>query len=410
MGRFPNCILLTRVGNFYESYFEQAPELAGLLGIKLAKRWWGGREVFMAGFPVHQMEKYLKVLLQDHGRLVAICEEFKSFDSKAALLRRGRSSSKDAEDEEALKPGGLLNEAPAFERKVTRIVSPGTLIDEKFLDQYASNFIVSATAETPSSAHSSHERRYGLAWLDIGTASFHTMTCSDAQSLRDQIARISPKEAVLQPGVFGAQVEVGDRERDFGVQQPVERWQHPVWEALPEGDCMISFADVETPGSGAGEDAQPVPEPSTVEEQATAQLTRYVELRLLELSSQSGDASGKSGFLPVSPERMLEKETMQIDAHTLAALEVRSTARENSARGSLVSAARRTVTRGGARLLEEWLSEFGRGHCIGTTHRADLPFLLQHAQAPRCRSSRTVKRSCASSRTTATSATTCACC
>jgi len=158
MRAFPQCLLLTRVGGFYESYFEQAPELASALGIKLAARKWAGQTIPMSGFPIHQLDKYLKVLVQDRGLLVAICEEFRS-----------------------------APDAP-FERRVTRVVSRGTLIDERFLDPFHNNFILAAS-RTPQG--------YGIAWLDVSTADFQTAVCADDKALRDQIVRIAPREVVL---------------------------------------------------------------------------------------------------------------------------------------------------------------------------------------------------------------------
>ncbi|KDN52529.1 hypothetical protein K437DRAFT_186491 [Tilletiaria anomala UBC 951] len=332
LARFPGCILLTRVGNFYESYFEQAPDVAQMLGIKLARRWWGGREVAMAGFPVHQMEKYLKVLVQDYGKLVAICDEFKEFHASGA--------------ESGANNDDTLNESASFHRKVTRVVSPGTLIDEKFLDQFTSNFIVSVVSADDNAVGTP---KFGLAWLDIGTANFHSMPCSDGQSLRDQIARIAPKEAILQPGVFNAAPS-----EDDGRHGDADRYSHPLWEALPEGSCMVTYASDQASSPTACMD-NPFPELklSTSESKAIQQLTRYIETRLIELQQSPSNASG---VFPLTPERMLERECMQIDAHTLSALEVRSSMREGGVRGSLISAARRTVTRGGTRLLEEWLT------------------------------------------------------
>jgi DNA mismatch repair ATPase MutS len=261
---------------------------------------------------------------------------------------------------------------------VTRVVSPGTLIDEKFIDQFASNFIISISAESASAGSKGKEKRsYGLAWLDIGTADFHSMFCSDAQSLRDQVARISPKEAILQPGVFG-QLASDEQEQQVTTSgASIDRWHHPLWEALPEGGCMVTFApegeEHAAPASPFTEGDSTGPILTSAEEQAVAQLTRYIELRLLELTSQDTASPVKSGFFPLTPKRMIEQECMQIDAHTIAALEIRNANREGGVRGSLISAARRTMTRGGARLLEEWLSE-----CTIDVDRCEVPILIAH--------------------------------
>ncbi|MCO5553704.1 hypothetical protein L7F22_007230 [Adiantum nelumboides] len=225
LARFPGCILLTRVGGFYESYFEQAPVLANLTGIKLAKRTFGGRTVPMAGFPIIQLEKYLKVLVQDHGKLVAICDEFKAITTPA-----NKRISKKEEDGDV-----RLNEAPqvTITRRVSRVVSRGTLIDEKFLDPFSSNWVLSVTADAAGS--------------------------------------------------------------------------------MPE------------------------------------------DLNVLAFHQQEGEEGGHPPLLHRHLGRRRETETMHIDAHTLLALEVRASA-TGSTSGSLLSTVRRTITKGGSRLLSEWLT------------------------------------------------------
>ncbi len=70
-------IILLRAQAYYtQSYFDQATEMARLLNIKLTTRKWGGKRVFMCGFPLMHLDKYLKVLVQQNKRFVALCEEF----------------------------------------------------------------------------------------------------------------------------------------------------------------------------------------------------------------------------------------------------------------------------------------------------------------------------------------------
>lgn len=314
MRAFPGCILLTRVGGFYEvcggvllalltaeAYFEQAPLLATAIGIKLAARRWVGSSVPMAGFPIHQLDKYLKVLVKDKGFLVAISEEFK----------KDKVASNDN----------------AFERRVTRVVSPGTLIDERFLDPFSNNFILSI-------ARCGDE--YGLAWLDVSTADFTTTTCPDDRALRDEVARIHPREVVLVHDAFDAPPAASD---------VMERPRHLLWEAIDTVRPTVSR--VAAGGAEeAGDDALAQGD-SPGERAAIAMLTAYLRTRLLEHMPDM-HVDGRSVPRP--------DEAMHLDAHALAALEVRETEREGSARGSLASVVRRTVTHGGTRLLQQWLT------------------------------------------------------
>ena len=83
-----------------QSYFDQAAEVATLLNIKLTKKSWDGQRILMAGFPIMHLHKYLKVLVQDHSRLVALCEEFPKDPAVGAKA--------------------------GFDRRVVRIVTPGS--------------------------------------------------------------------------------------------------------------------------------------------------------------------------------------------------------------------------------------------------------------------------------------------
>ena len=106
--------------HFIQLYFEQAEEFAPLLGMKLATKKTSAGPVPMAGFPFFQLDRYLKMLVQDLNKYVAISEEF----------------APPAEDK-AKSSNGLM-----FDRRVARIITPGTLIDEKFIDPSENNFLL----------------------------------------------------------------------------------------------------------------------------------------------------------------------------------------------------------------------------------------------------------------------------
>nr|WJN24909.1 meiotic recombination protein [Pseudozyma pruni] len=314
MARFPNTILLTRVGNFYESYFSpQAPLLASTLGIKLTTRRWGGQDVPMAGFPVFQLEKYLKILVLDKGLLVAISDEFRPPE------------------------GGEIT------RRVTRVVSKGTLIDEKFLDPFVNNFIVGVSEEGG---------RWGVSWLDVGTGDFGTSVREDGRGVRDEIARMGAREVVVDTERIdtGLVVDggVGDTEREGDGRVELD-----MREMVPDPSVYIS--PFHPPATTRSSPVPPLPpsDPSVtlpsptldpVEQRSVHLLLTYLRTRLLDNSP-----------LPIHPHHQPLESVMQIDAHTLSSLEIRSTGTDGSTRGSLFSVLRRTVTRGGTRLLQQYL-------------------------------------------------------
>ncbi|PWN37729.1 uncharacterized protein FA14DRAFT_163464 [Meira miltonrushii] len=331
MAKFPSCILLTRVGGFYESYFDQAPILASLVNIKLATRTWGGRTVPMAGFPIVQLEKYLKMLVIDHRKLIAICDEFKEITSSITVT----------------------HDKIVIKRRVTRVVSPGTLIDETFLDPLSSNWIVSV-------AKGKHANQFGLAWLDVSTADFGTTICHDEQSMRDELARLNPIEIVLQPNVFTHNNQNGDRDSsdpsDFVIKDG------PLWEALDPAKVYISFTSLE---QQLEENSEMLKDGDETENLAVQILTAHLRTRLLDFSMDNvEDWTGLPEAAGVNRRR--RDDVMTIDASTLSALEISTTQRRDevalnafsqlSTKGSLLSHIRRTVTKGGARLLAQWLT------------------------------------------------------
>ncbi|KAK0505891.1 muts domain V-domain-containing protein [Armillaria luteobubalina] len=329
--KFPHCVLLTRVGQFYESYFDQAIEVSRLLNIKLTTRKWNKQFIPMCGFPLVHIDKHLKVLVQQNQRFVAMCEEFPRYRS---------SGEKD------------------FDRRVVRVITPGTLIDESFLNQYENNYLLAINASISLPLNDSVEpQQYpiGLAWIDVSTGEFFSKK-SDSESLRDDIARIGPREIVLH--------------KDFDG-----RHTHPIFMALGEERNLISYAvpsdeftrlsPVTSAQDASGTDEKAVAddmtdvidvtdevlEPArksavyTAEEgSAITLLTAYLEANLLEhmpaLSYPDQDNGGNR---------------MYMDSHTIKALEIRENIIEGGTTGSLLSVIKRTVTSSGTRLLVRWL-------------------------------------------------------
>lgn len=296
----------------------------------------------MAGFPVFQLEKYLKILVLEKNLLVAISEEFR-------------------EEDKGVENSGEIT------RKVTRIVSPGTLMDEKFLDPFQNNFIVGVSAEKREGE--GEGERYGIAWLDVGTADFNTAVCEDFRSLRDEIARIGAREVVVDgrtidvsglQDVHGPAAEItasndSDEEGEKKVKLDIR-------DLVTDPNVYISHFHPPPPSPSNETSSIPtsdfsttptIPEPLTpldpLESTTVTCLISYLRTRFLSSSSLF------SSLTLSTPSHQPLTSVMQIDAHTLAALEIRSTSNSQSTRGSLLSTIRRTVSKGGTRLLTQWL-------------------------------------------------------
>ncbi|KAI9166979.1 MutS protein [Paramyrothecium foliicola] len=325
MQKFHNCVLLTRVGGFYELYFEHADEYGPLLNLKVASKKTNAGPVPMAGFPFFQLDRFLKTLVQDLNRYVAIAEEFPN----------------DAADK--IKSGGLLHD-----RRVSRIITPGTLIDENFMDPYANNYVMAihvdraeGTIDAPAPlAHSdqatlpppSEPARLGLAWLDLSTGHFFTQS-TDLASLSSILSRVCPREVVLDQDL--------EEQQDHGIFAVLAEDKHLITYSPPGELTSLSewtpLLEAEVPAAARG---------SFSEEEVLAGglVLKYVKERLIGMSMKLQP--------PMRHENM---DIMSIDKNSLRALEIKQTIRDGFFRGSLLHAIRRTVTKSGARLLNEWL-------------------------------------------------------
>lgn len=298
---------------YCQSYFDQAQEVARLLSIKLTKRSWGGERIWMCGFPLMHLDKYLKVLVQQHKRPVALCEEFRKLEEGATAFSK-----------------------PTFERRVVRILTPGTLVDESFLNPFENNFLLAISIpESCNEDYSDKKSMYGLAWIDVSTGEFFSRNAA-VDTLKDHLARIAPREIVLDAAAPGQ--EALDAIREIG--------------------CPISYASANTVVSNEGSEDPGVDDSisvetsaasevfSAAEQRAVAVLTSFLKAHLLEHTPPS-----------LRPSREEKSKRMQIDAHTLKALEIQEGLREGGVVGSLMSTVKRTVTSSGTRLLARWLCE-----------------------------------------------------
>ena len=160
---FPDVLLFYRMGDFYELFFDDAQRAADLLDIALTARGRSaGEPIPMAGVPVHALETYLAKLLQQ-GESAAICEQI----------------------------GDPATARGPVEREVTRIVTPGTVIEEALLDPRRDNLIVAVCT---------HERRYGIAALDLGGGQFSVMELENVSALEAELARLRPVEVLVREG------------------------------------------------------------------------------------------------------------------------------------------------------------------------------------------------------------------
>ena len=157
---YPDILLLFRMGDFYELFFEDARKAARLLDITLTSRGRSDNQAIpMAGVPYHAVDSYLAKLIR-LGESVAICEQI---------------------GDPALAKGPV-------ERKVTRVVTPGTVTDELLLEEKTDNLLVCV--------HILANER-GIASLNLADGRFIVSQTSDINSLQDELARLQPAELLI---------------------------------------------------------------------------------------------------------------------------------------------------------------------------------------------------------------------
>lgn len=299
----PGSLLFYRMGDFYELFFDDAAEASRALGITLTKRGQHlGQDIPMCGVPVHAADDYLQKLIL-RGYRVAVCEQT---EDPAEAKKRGSKS--------------------VVRRDVVRLVTPGTLTEEKLLSPEESNYLMALARIKGSS-----EAQFALAWIDISTGVFRLAETTLTRLLAD-IWRIDPRELIVADSLFHDEElkAVFDVLGRVAVPQPGVLFDS----ATAEGRVARYFGVTTLDGFGTF---------SRVEMAAAAAAVAYVE------KTQIAERPPLA-----APERESAASTLFIDPATRANLELTKTL-SGDRDGSLLHAINRTVTGGGARLLAERL-------------------------------------------------------
>ena len=164
--RYPDCILLFRLGDFYETFDEDAKVVARDLDIALTERAFGkGPKHPLAGIPYHALDSYLGRLIKA-GHKVAICEQ----TSDPAVSK------------------GIVD------REVVRVVTPGTVIEPSLLEERSNNYLASVVVEAEEA---------GLAYTDVSSSDTVFVTQVSLKDMPLELARLAPAEAVTPQSLQG---------------------------------------------------------------------------------------------------------------------------------------------------------------------------------------------------------------
>ena len=306
---YPNAILFFRLGDFYETFDEDAETISRELDIVLTSRPVGnGQRVPLAGIPYHAAENYIARLIEK-GYHVAICEQ--------------------------------MGEQPAkgiFPRKVVRVVTPGTIVEPGLLPGDANNYLAAVVFD---------EQKAAIAYADITTGEFAVteIDLADGSPLRAEISRLRPAEVIhpapLDPPIFAQPNTPGAENgsgRKWGEGLHVTPW--PAWR-FESGRCaetlLRHFGASTLEGFGLKHLPLAIRAAGAIlqylKETEPASLTLLTGLRVYSLN-----------------------EFMTLDAPTRRNLEL-TEALNGEVKGSLLNALDQTVTPMGKRLLRQWVSQ-----------------------------------------------------
>lgn len=303
----PDSLLFYRMGDFYELFFEDAEIASQSLGITLTKRGkHQGDDIPMCGVPVHAADDYLQKLIAK-GHRVSVCEQT---EDPAEARKRGSKS--------------------VVRRDVVRLVTPGTLTEERLLDAGTNNYLMALTRLKGGSL--SGDAVFGLAWIDMSTGSFQ-LSETDQQRLAADLAQVSPRELILADSLLQESDLRLVAEQSGGSLSPVPR---AFFDSSTASDRLAHYFGVKTlDGFGTF---------SRAELSAAAGILSYIE------RTQLGERP------PLDPPmREAGAGRMLIDPATRANLELARTL-SGERQGSLLATIDRTVTGGGSRLLASRLA------------------------------------------------------
>ena len=324
--RHPECVLFFRMGDFYEMFDDDAELASRVLGLTLTQRSEG---IPMAGLPYHQLDTYLRRMI-DAGHRVAVCDQV----------------------QDASEAKGVV------ERAVTRVVTPGTLVEESLLRDDTPNTLASVcflgSGDGP-------EVRVGGAAVELSTGAFTLFDCA-AGELPDELARLAPSEALFADAGSGeAPRRVSRALEPLGIGATARpAWHFRAGDAL---EALLGQYGVRTlAGFGLRDDDPAVP--------AAGAIVRYLrETQALDLGDTPTSEGASSGSASATlarartlahlapPRRDDPDRFLRIDGASLRALEVERTVRGDAEEGSLLGVFRKDACRTamGKRLLREWL-------------------------------------------------------
>ncbi len=291
------------MGDFYETFYEDAGICSRVCGLTLTSRSKGDNPIPLAGVPYHAVDGYLKKMLQA-GYKVAVCEQVE--DPKTAK--------------------GVVK------RDVVRIVTPGTLTDDILLDAKKDNFLCALSLGKKSDA--------AISWVDISTGHFFVQQVPE-EKLLDELLRLSPAECLLadrRGELFEAETkklaaDITQLTKAIVTERPA--WYFDPYQAKQRLLKHFGTATLEGFGIKDGDDGLTSCAGAIIEYLNETQKTTLGHIQSLK--------------------KIDRKKFLQIDQTSLQSLEILRTIRTESKKGTLLDCLDETLTGMGGRMLRNWL-------------------------------------------------------
>ncbi len=297
---YPGCILFYRLGDFYEMFFEDAVTVSRELELVLTGKSCGLEErAPMCGVPHHAVESYLSRLVAK-GYKVAICEQVEDPKTCKGLVRR----------------------------EVTRVVTPGTNLNEQSLDETKNNYIMCIVYLSD---------HYGAAIADVTTGDFYTTELDSERKLLDEISKFSPSEIVCNEAFCVSGVDLEDLRHRLNITlYSLESWY------FDDDLCKRTLSEHFHAATMEGLGMKDFPCGIV----ASGALLKYL------LETQKTDLSHITALQPYTTGKF-----MLIDSSSRRNLELVETLREKQKRGSLLWVLDKTKTAMGARTLRSYIEQ-----------------------------------------------------
>ena len=289
--KYPDSFLLFRVGDFYETFHEDAVVASKVLGIILTKRGAGSNsETKLAGFPYHSLDTYLHKLVKA-GHRVAICEQLENHKLTKKIVKRG----------------------------VTDLITPGVALNDEILSQKNNNFLAAVNIK---------KSNYGVSFLDISTGEF-LLSEGSQEYILNLIQNFNPKEILISKE---DSIILKNKNINHDYFYFVEDWFMNFDTALKK--VKTQFKVNSTKGFGISKDNQGIISASMI--------LHYLD------DSHKKDLSHIKKITPIN-----EKSCLIMDRFTISNLEILNS--KFSGGKSLLETIDKTITSMGGRLLRRWL-------------------------------------------------------